>query len=98
VTERLEGSSRTPTSTERQGGLEEQTDRVADAADLFRQSNGGPNEYSDAGQRRFIAPPRFAAVALEIWPTRSPKHIERAVDRGCFRPRVGLQDLDHQGA
>jgi hypothetical protein len=26
-----------------------------------------------------------------------PRHIERAVDRGCFRPRVVLQDLDHQG-
>ncbi len=33
---------------------EEQTDPGADDADLFRQSNGGPNEYSGAGQRRFV--------------------------------------------
>src|SRR5437667_7240077 len=62
-------------------------------------SNGGPDECHGVGSAQvYLRGRALLAVGLGDLPDKgSPRHIKRVVDCGCFRPRVVLQYLNHQG-
>src|SRR3989475_4164263 len=62
-------------------------------------SNGGPDECHGVGSAQvYLRRRALLAIGLgDLADKGSPRHIKRVVDCGCFRPRVVLQYLNHQG-